>query len=134
MSNRLDFDVILRSLLGSDNVYYQPPESVKMKYTAIKYSVNDIYNRNADNLKYSKKTRYEVVVISKKPDDPVIDKILELNPNCQLIISTHSPSLLFAGWDAKVKNIDELKQKYGYSSITRAGKLNLEGKIKLKDV
>ena len=52
MSNRLDFDVILRSLLGSDNVYYQSPESVKMKYTAIKYSVNDIYNRNADNLKY----------------------------------------------------------------------------------
>lgn len=78
MSNRLDFDAILRSLLGSDNVYYQPPESVKMKYTAIKYSVNDVYNRNADNLKYSKKTRYEVVVISKKPDDPVIDKILEL--------------------------------------------------------
>ena len=32
------------------------------------------------------------------------------------------------------KVVDELKQKYGYSSITRAGKLNLEGKIKLKDV
>ena len=41
----------------------------------------------------------------------LIEKILELNPNCQLIISTHSPSLLFAGWDAKVNNIDELKQK-----------------------
>lgn len=41
----------------------------------------------------------------------LIDKVLELNPNCQLIISTHSPSLLFAGWDTKVKNIDELKQK-----------------------
>ena len=41
----------------------------------------------------------------------LIDKMLELNPNCQLIISTHSPSLLFAGWDAKVKNIDELKQE-----------------------
>lgn len=41
----------------------------------------------------------------------LIDKILELNPNCQLIISTHSPSLLFAGWDAKVNNIDELKHK-----------------------
>lgn len=32
------------------------------------------------------------------------------------------------------KVVDELKQKYGYSSITRAGKLNSEGKIKLKDV
>ena len=32
------------------------------------------------------------------------------------------------------KVVDELKQKYGYSSITRAGKLKLEGKIKVKDV
>lgn len=32
------------------------------------------------------------------------------------------------------KVVDELKQKYGYSSITRAGKLNSEEKIKLKDV
>ena len=39
----------------------------------------------------------------------LIDKILELNPNCQLLISTHSPSLLFAGWDSKVVNIDDLK-------------------------
>lgn len=39
----------------------------------------------------------------------LINKILELNPNCQLIISTHSPSLLFAGWDSKVKNVDDLK-------------------------
>ena len=32
------------------------------------------------------------------------------------------------------KVVDELKQKYGYSSVTRAGKLNSEEKIKLKDV
>lgn len=43
----------------------------------------------------------------------LIDKILELNPNCQIIISTHSPSLLFDGWDSKVKNIDELKENHG---------------------
>lgn len=32
------------------------------------------------------------------------------------------------------KVVDELKQKYGYNSITRAGKLKIENKIKLKDV
>ena len=32
------------------------------------------------------------------------------------------------------KVVDELKNKYGYSSITRAGKLNSEKNIKLKDV
>lgn len=38
----------------------------------------------------------------------LIDKIQMLNPNCQLIIATHSPSLLFDGWDSKVSNIDTL--------------------------
>jgi len=32
------------------------------------------------------------------------------------------------------KVVDELKQKYGYNSITRAGKLHSEDKIKLKDM
>jgi len=30
--------------------------------------------------------------------------------------------------------VDELKQKYGYNSVTRAGKLNTEDKIKLKEM
>ena len=32
------------------------------------------------------------------------------------------------------KVVDDLKQKYGYTSITRAGKLHSEEKIKLKDI
>ena len=32
------------------------------------------------------------------------------------------------------KVVDELKQKYGYNSVTRAGKLHLEEKVKLKDI
>ena len=32
------------------------------------------------------------------------------------------------------KVVDSLKEKYGYNSITRAGKLNSEKNIKLKDV
>ena len=32
------------------------------------------------------------------------------------------------------KVVDELKQKYGYNSVTRAGKLHTEEKLKLKDV
>lgn len=41
--------------------------------------------------------------------EKLIDKIQQLNPNCQLIIATHSPSLLFNGWDSKVANIEKLK-------------------------
>lgn len=43
--------------------------------------------------------------------ETLIDKIQELNPNCQLIIATHSPSLLFHGWDLKVSNIASLFNK-----------------------
>ena len=32
------------------------------------------------------------------------------------------------------KAVDKIKQKYGYTSITRAGKLNSEQIIKLKDI
>lgn len=41
--------------------------------------------------------------------EKLIDKILQLNPNCQLVIATHSPSLLFNGWDSNVINIEDLK-------------------------
>ena len=32
------------------------------------------------------------------------------------------------------KIVDDLKQKYGYNTITRAGKLHAEEKIKFKDM
>ena len=44
MANRLDLQALLEDLLGSRNVYYQPPESVKMNYPAIVYALEDIEN------------------------------------------------------------------------------------------
>lgn len=81
MKTRLELQAKLEELLGVKHVYYQPPSSVKMEYPAIRYSKNDIVSRHADNRIYSKTTRYEVIVIDKRPDNPVIDKILEL-PYC----------------------------------------------------
>lgn len=40
----------------------------------------------------------------------LVEKILLLNPNCQLIIATHAPSLLLRGWQEFVTNVDDLKQ------------------------
>jgi hypothetical protein len=81
MASRLELQSKLEELLGTRNVYYQPPESIKMRYTAIRYSKSSYYIAHANNSIYSKLTRYEVVVIAQSPDDPVIDKILEL-PYC----------------------------------------------------
>lgn len=43
--------------------------------------------------------------------ESLIEKIRLLNPNCQVIIATHAPSLLLDGWQPYVKNIDDLKIK-----------------------
>lgn len=81
MATRLELQTKFEELLGSRNVYYQSPESVKMEYTAIVYSKSDIQSRFANDSAYSSLSRYEVIVISKKPDDSVIDKLLKL-PYC----------------------------------------------------
>lgn len=78
MASRLELQSKLEELLGSRNVYYQPPENLKMEYPAIRYSKNNIDSRYADDIKYSNFTRYELIVIDRRPDNDVIQKILEL--------------------------------------------------------
>ena len=41
----------------------------------------------------------------------LIRVIRQLNPNMQLIIATHSPSILFEGWENRVLNIEELLEQ-----------------------
>ena len=43
--------------------------------------------------------------------ESLISKIRLLNPNCQVIIATHAPSVLLDGWQPYVKNIEDLKEK-----------------------
>ena len=78
MGNREDLHELLKELLGSTNVYYDPPASITMKYDAIKYSLNDITTKNANDRKYFGMNRYEVIVITKLPDRPIVKSILDL--------------------------------------------------------
>lgn len=81
MASRLELQTMLEEILGSKEVYYEPPESIKMEYPAIRYSKAKPDNKFADNKAYLKHTRYEITVIDRMPDNPVIDKLLEL-PYC----------------------------------------------------
>lgn len=81
MSNRTNLQADLERILGSRNVYYQPPESVKINYPAIIYSCSDIDIRHANDKTYMMTRRYEIIVIDKKPDNSVIDTLLQL-PLC----------------------------------------------------
>lgn len=78
MNNRLKLQDKLEELLGNRNVYYQPPENLKMEYPAIRYSKTKIDSKHADDIKYSNMDRYEIIVIDGLPDNDVIDKILKL--------------------------------------------------------
>lgn len=78
MASRLELQELLETLLGSKNVYYQSPESIKMEYPSIRYSKSDIESRKADNMKYSSFNRYEIIVMDRRPDNDVIQKILSL--------------------------------------------------------
>ncbi len=52
MADRLELHSVLQELLGSSNVYYQPPESIKMQYDAIRYSTKTIDSKYANDRKY----------------------------------------------------------------------------------
>lgn len=81
MADRLDLQSLLEELLESRNVYYMPPEGTKMQYDAIRYSKKTIIGDYANDRKYSLRDCYELIVIAKLPDHPVIKKLLAL-PYC----------------------------------------------------
>ena len=81
MASRLDLHEILCNILGSRNVYFQPPESIKLKYDCIIYSRKNINNVFADNSVYRQHDLYEVIIIYEDPDSDIPRK-LSLLPMC----------------------------------------------------
>lgn len=81
MASRLDLQALLENLLGSTEVYFQPPASVFMSYPAIVYSRYDIVNTHADNRVYAQHTAYQVTVIDENPDSEIVKKVAML-PMC----------------------------------------------------
>lgn len=78
MASRIELQNLLEKLLGSREVYYQSPGNNNMDYPAIKYSKSNIQTTYANDKKYTNMTRYEIIVIDRLPDNPVINDILDL--------------------------------------------------------
>lgn len=76
LGTRSELQAKLEAILGSKNVYFQPPESCKMQYPAIVYSLNDIDVNKADNVIYNINKSYSVTLIHKNPDNELKDSIL----------------------------------------------------------
>jgi hypothetical protein len=83
LDRRLELHGILRDILGTDNCYFQPPESVKLSYPCIIYKRNTGDTQYADNAPYTFRISYQVTYIDKDPDAEAIMGIAAL-PYCRM--------------------------------------------------
>lgn len=82
ISSRIELQRLFEDVLGSRNVYFQPPETKKMSYPAIVYSRSSIRSKFADDGVYKLSHLYDVTLIDRNPDSEIIDKIASL-PHCR---------------------------------------------------
>lgn len=78
---RTELQTLLESILGSKNVYFQPPENLGLKYPCIVYERSGSKNEHADNIKYIKHRRYTITYIDQNPVSPIVDELEDL-PYC----------------------------------------------------
>lgn len=76
MASRLNLQTELEEILGSRNVYFQPPSSVRMQYDAIRYELSGKDLKRADNKIYRNTNRYDGVIITRKSDSVLPDRLL----------------------------------------------------------
>lgn len=60
---RRELHTFLTSILGSNNVYFQPPSNISMKYPCIVYNRTNPYTINADDSTYLLRGHYSVTYI-----------------------------------------------------------------------
>ena len=77
---------------GDRHVYFQPPESVQMKFPAIRYELDDIDIKHANDRLYLKTPGYSVTLIDTKPNSRYVDLILDI-PRCRFVTSYRADNL-----------------------------------------
>lgn len=82
MAPRLELQTLLEEILGTNNVYFQPPTNVNIQYPCIVYKRDSADTTFADNNPYQNQLRYQIIVIDRDPDGEVLEKISSL-PLCR---------------------------------------------------
>lgn len=83
MGQRLELDTVLKGVLGSEIVYFQPPPTTLMKYPCIVYNRDDMDSVYSDNLLYGLTFKYQVTLISNSPNTEETLKRLAALPMCK---------------------------------------------------
>jgi hypothetical protein len=84
---RIQLHEKLCSILGSRNVYYDPPENVKMQYDCIVYSLSQVSQVYANNFTYTYSPGCLITIITRTPEAQarIVDELMKTFP--------------YAGWD-----------------------------------
>lgn len=78
MASRLELQSMLEGLLGSNRVYFQPPETVKMEYPCIVYFRTNYEKTSADGIMYKLDKSYQLMFITREPDPAILDVLVAL--------------------------------------------------------
>lgn len=81
MGQRLELQAVLVEVLGSRNVYFQPPSTLEMQYPCIVYKRDYMKTVFADNHPYRNKKRYQITVMDIDSDSEIPDAVATL-PMC----------------------------------------------------
>lgn len=79
MGLRGDLQTLLNEI--TDNVYFQPPKTMQMKYPCIVYQRDYMLDEHADDGVYVYTRRYQVTVLDRDPDSGIVDAVKRL-PMC----------------------------------------------------
>ena len=66
-SRRLNLQRRLEEVLGSRNVYFQPPASISLQYPCVIFSFDDESTLYSNNEAYLTRDKYTVTLITKDP-------------------------------------------------------------------
>lgn len=58
-------------------VYYNPVANIKLEYPCIIYRRKGIHQRHADDIRYHTHMSYQLTIIDKRVESPVVDVLLE---------------------------------------------------------
>lgn len=76
--SREELNDILQRILGSTQVYFQPPPTVRMQYPCIVYERIYAETKFANDRPYLYHKRYQVTVIDRDPDSEIPDRVAHL--------------------------------------------------------
>lgn len=83
-TSREELQSMLEEFLGSANVYWQPPESIKLKYPAIVYDLYRVNQRFGSDRQHIDYPGWSITIIDLNQDVDWVQKMLEAFRYCSL--------------------------------------------------